>query len=130
MQPMRPARLCQKLITKSSNMSGQLLPLLLIVTRQSLRQHLVPTLRPGEFVIMDNLPAHKVEGIREMIQAVGALLIYLPPYSPDLNPIEQLFAKLIGYSQSYGAWGYGAGGAGAGQAHRSGNFRARRARWR
>jgi transposase len=57
-------------------------------------QVLIPTLRPGDIVILDNLSSHKVAGIREAIEAVGAELRYLPPYSPDLNPIEQLFAKL------------------------------------
>ena len=64
------------------------------IFRAYVEQHLAPTLRPGDIVIMDNLAAHKVGGIREMIQAARALLIYLPPYSPDLNPIEQCFAKL------------------------------------
>jgi transposase len=59
-----------------------------------LDQCLVPTLSPGEIVIMDNLPAHKVAGVRERIEAKGARLCRLPPYSPDLNPIEQPFAKL------------------------------------
>ena len=57
-------------------------------------QVLVPELSPGDVVVMDNLAAHKVAGVREAIQAVGASVLYLPPYSPDLNPIEQLFAKL------------------------------------
>ena len=57
-------------------------------------QVLVPTLRPGQIVIMDNLPAHKVKGVRSAIQATGARLWLLPPYSPDLNPIENAFAKL------------------------------------
>jgi len=57
-------------------------------------QCLVPTLTPGDLVIMDNLASHKVAGIREAIERVGASLVYLPPYSPDLNPIEQVFAKL------------------------------------
>lgn len=57
-------------------------------------QALAPTLGPGDLVIMDNLGAHKVQGVREAIEARGARLLYLPPYSPDLNPIEQLFAKL------------------------------------
>ncbi len=57
-------------------------------------QVLVPTLRHGDIVILDNLPSHKVDGVREAIEAAGAELRYLPPYSPDLNPIEQLFAKL------------------------------------
>jgi transposase len=57
-------------------------------------QVLVPELKPGDVVIMDNLPAHKVSGIREAIEAVGASLLYLPPYSPDFNPIEMAFSKL------------------------------------
>jgi len=55
---------------------------------------LAPTLRPGDLVVMDNLAAHKVVGIRQAIEACGAELRYLPPYSPDLNPIENAFAKL------------------------------------
>jgi transposase len=62
--------------------------------RAYLEQCLVPTLKRGDIVIMDNLPAHKVAGVRELIEAAGATLVYLPPYSPDLNPIEQAFAKL------------------------------------
>lgn len=57
-------------------------------------QMLAPTLRPGDVVVMDNLPAHKVAGVREAIEAKGAKLLYLPPYSPDFNPIENGFAKL------------------------------------
>jgi len=57
-------------------------------------QILVPTLSPGDIVILDNLSSHKVAGVREAIERCGATLIYLPPYSPDLNPIEQAFAKL------------------------------------
>jgi transposase len=60
----------------------------------NIRQCLVPTLKPGDIVIMDNLPAHKVDDVRETIEAAGAELRYLLPYSPDLNPIEQSFAKL------------------------------------
>ncbi|MEO6783470.1 MAG: IS630 family transposase [Bradyrhizobium sp.] len=55
---------------------------------------LAPTLKPGDVVVLDNLSAHKVPGIREAVEATGARLLYLPPYSPDFNPIEQLFAKL------------------------------------
>lgn len=62
--------------------------------RAWVEQFLVPTLRPGDIVIMDNLGSHKVDGIRQAIEGAGASLRYLPPYSPDLNPIEQLFAKL------------------------------------
>ena len=57
-------------------------------------QVLVPTLAPGDVVVMDNLPAHKAAGIRDAIEAAGASLLYLPPYSPDFNPIENAFAKL------------------------------------
>ena len=59
-----------------------------------LQQCLVPTLEPGETVIIDNLKAHKVAGVREAIEAAGATLRYLPRYSPDLDPIELPFAKL------------------------------------
>lgn len=57
-------------------------------------QVLAPTLRPGDVVIMDNLAAHKRSGVRVAIEAAGATLCYLPPYSPDFNPIENAFAKL------------------------------------
>ena len=57
-------------------------------------QMVAPTLKPGDIVIMDNLPAHKAGGVRAAIEAVGATLLYLPPYSPDFNPIEMAFAKL------------------------------------
>lgn len=56
-------------------------------------QVLVPELASGDIVVMDNLPAHKITGIREAIEAAGATLLYLPPYSPDFNPIEMAFAK-------------------------------------
>jgi transposase len=62
--------------------------------RAYVEQCLVPTLRPGQIVIMDNLARHKVAGIRQAIEAAGCTLRYLPSYSPDLNPIEQFFAKL------------------------------------
>jgi transposase len=55
---------------------------------------LAPTLKRGDIVIMDNVSVHKVAGVREAIEARGATLLYLPPYSPDLNPIEQYFSKL------------------------------------
>ncbi len=59
-----------------------------------IRQVLVPELETGMAVIMDNLPAHKVTGVRQAIEGAGAKLIYLPPYSPDFNPIEMAFSKL------------------------------------
>ena len=57
-------------------------------------QVLVPTLQSGDVVVMDNLPAHKAGGVRAAIEQAGATLLYLPPYSPDFNPIENAFAKL------------------------------------
>ena len=57
-------------------------------------QVLVPELRPGDIVVMDNLGSHKGVGVREAIEAAGANLLYLPPYSPDFNPIENAFSKL------------------------------------
>ena len=57
-------------------------------------QILVPTLKPGDVVILDNLGSHKGKAARRAIRAIGARLLFLPPYSPDLNPIEQVFAKL------------------------------------
>jgi transposase len=61
-----------------------------------LQEMLAPTLRPGQVVVMDNLSAHKGERVREMIEGHNCELLYLPPYSPDLNPIEEAFAKLKG----------------------------------
>lgn len=55
---------------------------------------LCPELRPGDVVVMDNLSAHKVDGVRQLIEATGATLLYLPPYSPDLNPIEKAWSKI------------------------------------
>ncbi len=64
------------------------------VFRAWVEQHLVKVLRPGDVVVMDNLSSHKVKGVVEAIEAVGAEVRYLPPYSPDLNPIELAFSKL------------------------------------
>ena len=57
-------------------------------------QVLAPTLQPGDIVILDNLAAHKIPAVRDAIEAAGASIRFLPPYSPDLNPIENAFAKL------------------------------------
>lgn len=62
--------------------------------RAYVEQVLLPTLRPGDIVILDNLGSHKSQAIRAAIRQAGAKLFFLPPYSPDLNPIEQVFAKL------------------------------------
>jgi transposase len=64
------------------------------VFRAYISQFLVPTLRPGDIVVMDNLPSHKVSGIVEAIESVGAHVRFLPPYSPDFNPIELMWSKL------------------------------------
>ena len=69
-------------------------PMNWIVFRAYVEQFLVPSLRPGDVVVMDNLQCHKAAHIRAAIEAAGATLMLLPPYSPDLNPIEQLFSKL------------------------------------
>ena len=62
---------------------------------------LCPTLKPGNVVIMDNLSVHKVKGIKEMIESVGASVKYLPPYSPDFNPIELMWSKMKSYLRSW-----------------------------
>lgn len=64
------------------------------VFRAFVEQVLAPTLSAGDVVVMDNLKAHKVDGIREAIEAKGARLLYLPPYSPDFSPIEQCWSKV------------------------------------
>jgi transposase len=64
------------------------------VFRADVAQVLRPTLRPGDIVIMDNLRAHKAAGIHEVIEQAGAQVLYLPPYSPDLSPIEPCWSKL------------------------------------
>jgi transposase len=80
--------------------SGILAPLVFdgpmtgIAFRAYVEQSLAPALESGDVVVLDNLAAHKVDGVRQALAAVGASVLYLPPYSPDLNPIEQLFAKL------------------------------------
>ena len=65
-----------------------------VVFRGHVEQALVPTLRPGDVVVMDNLSPHKTRGVQEAIEAVGATVRYLPPYSPDFNPIESLWSKV------------------------------------
>jgi transposase len=66
-----------------------------------IRQCLIPTLEPGDIVVMDNLPAHKPEEVRETIEQAGAELRYLPPYSPDLNPIENVFSPFKAYLRKH-----------------------------
>jgi putative transposase len=65
--------------------------------RAYVEQFLIPTLKPNDIVVLDNLGSHKGKAVRQAIKAAGARLLFLPKYSPDLNPIEQLFAKLKGH---------------------------------
>lgn len=73
------------------------------VFRIYVTQSLAPRLRPGDVVIMDNLSPHKASGVREAIEAAGTILRYLPPYSPDFNPIEPMWSKVKGCLRSLGA---------------------------
>jgi transposase len=65
-----------------------------LVFRGYVERVLAPTLHPGDIVVMDNLSAHKAAGVREAIESVGATHLYLPPYSPDFNPIEAMWSKV------------------------------------
>lgn len=73
------------------------------IFRVYVSEMLCPSLRPGDIVVMDNLRAHKVSGIREAIEGTGAKLIYLPPYSPDLSPIERCWSKIKTALRAIGA---------------------------
>lgn len=72
-----------------------------LVFRGFTKYFLVPVLNEGDIVVMDNLSSHKVAGIREMVEAAGAQVWYLPPYSPDLNPIEQMWSKVKSILRSF-----------------------------
>ena len=67
-----------------------------VVFETYVEKMLAPTLQPGQIVVMDNLPAHKGERVRELVESAGCELLYLPPYSPDFNPIEEAFSKVKG----------------------------------
>lgn len=69
--------------------------------KQFVSEHLVPTLWPGAVVVMDHLKAHKVEGIEQMIEAVGARVVYLSPYSPEFNPIEHAWWQLKAFIRRF-----------------------------
>lgn len=62
--------------------------------KEYLNNHLIKSLKTGDVVVMDNSKAHKVDGVKTLIESVGAVVLYLPPYSPDLNPIEQMWSKI------------------------------------
>lgn len=87
-------------ILSSVRLDGTMIPVIFTgalngdIFRTDVKQMLAPSLRRGDIVVMDNLSSHKVKGIVEAIDAVGARILYLPPYSPDLNPIELLWSKL------------------------------------
>jgi transposase len=87
-------------VTAGPRLDGLIAPLVLdgpmdgAAFRAYVEQALVPELERGDIVVLDNLPAHKVAGVREAIEGAGATLLFLPPYSPDFNPIELAFAKL------------------------------------
>lgn len=76
------------------------------VFRAYVEEVLVPELWPGAVVLLDNLSAHKVAGVEDAIEAAGARLLYLPPYSPDLNPIEQAWSKLKAHLRKVAARSY------------------------
>jgi len=90
-------------VLSSVRVSGEMVPLIFEgsldgdMFREYIAQCLAPTLEPGDMVIMDNLSSHKVEGVIEPIIAAGATVRYLPPYSPDLNPIELMWSKIKAY---------------------------------
>jgi len=69
-------------------------PMTGVIFRQWLVEHLIPEMQPGSIVVCDNLPAHKVAHVRQCLEDAGMGLLYLPPYSPDFNPIENAFSKL------------------------------------
>ena len=73
------------------------------VFRAYVSRVLVPALRPGDVVVMDNLQPHKAAGVREAVEAAGAALLYLPPYSPDYNPIENMWSKVKQHLRSAAA---------------------------
>jgi transposase len=87
-------------IISSVRLDGSTVPLTIAgamngeIFKNYISNQLAATLRPGDIVLMDNLSSHKVKGIKEAVEGAGARLVYIPPYSPDLNPIEELRSKL------------------------------------
>jgi transposase len=90
-------------ILSSIRANGDMVPLIFEgalngeLFKEYIAKCLAPTLRKGDIVIMDNLTSHKVKGVLDPILAVGAIVVYLPPYSPDLNPIEMMWSKIKAY---------------------------------
>ena len=93
-------RFARTTVLSSMRMDGTIVPIVFEdalngdLFKEYLRVFLVPTLKPGDIVVMDNLSSHKASGITEMIAAVGAQVRFLPPYSPDFNPIELMWSKM------------------------------------
>ena len=93
-------RFARTTIISSVRMDGTIVPCVFEdalngdLFKEYVRVFLVPTLKQGDIVVMDNLSSHKVSGIAEMLEAVGAQIRFLPPYSPDLNPIELMWSKM------------------------------------
>ena len=93
-------RFARTTVLSSVRMDGTIVPCVFEdalngdIFKEYIRQFLVPTLRSGDIVVMDNLSSHKVSGIVEMIEAAGAQVKFLPPYSPDFNPIELMWSKM------------------------------------
>jgi len=90
-------------ILSSVRLNGEFVPLVFEgslngeLFKEYVSKCLAPTLQKGDIVIMDNLTSHKVKGVAELIMAAGANVVYLPPYSPDLNPIEMMWSKVKAY---------------------------------
>lgn len=90
-------------VLSSIRLNGDMVPLVFEgalngeLFKEYVSQCLVPTLHDGDIVIMDNLTSHKVKGVTELITAAGASVVYLPPYSPDFNPIEMMWSKMKAY---------------------------------
>ncbi len=110
---LKPARFCQNytmigalnsdgistLMTTNGGTTGE-------VFLTFIKHFLVPTLKPDQIVVMDNLSSHKVKGVRELIESAGCKVVYLPPYSPDLNPIENCWSKMKTCIKGIGARTY------------------------
>jgi transposase len=99
-KPCRTRKFHRTTILSSIRLDGTAIPLVFEgalngeLFRAYVRQCLAPSLKPGDIVVMDNLSSHQVSGVVETIEAVGATVLFLPPYSPDLNPIELMWSKI------------------------------------
>jgi len=93
-------RFARTTVLSSVRMDGTIVPCVFDdalngdIFKEYIKQFLIPTLKPGDIIVMDNLSSHKVNGVVDMIEAVGAKVKFLPPYSPDFNPIELMWSKM------------------------------------